>query len=662
MTMETLSRYLLTFLFNSLWQIPVIACVAALACRLMRNGPARHRHAVWVAALLLALVMPLASIRSVQRTAGSGFKAPAAPQLSASSPFSANAAGSADTSPAAARHTISYAQTTAIAVVAIYLLFLMFRFIRLSRAWMHTMRIRQSAGLTVDSMLVRHVWQRCVEAFGLRDIELLSSRQVLTPVAAGAWRKAIILPEPLFSSTNEDVLTTAIGHEMAHLARHDFALKVLYEVLYMPVAFHPASWLIRRGLEETREMACDELVTHKLLDAAIYARSLMTIASAVTPLPCPGYTLGVFDGDILEQRIRSLLHRPAVNLKRARLLLAGGLSAIALCAMVVSGISVTARAQTGDLTSRVRALEPMINELKANAADVKLISQIRQALSDILALDPANQEGLNGMMTVSLLAKQPLEARQWALRIVAQYPREKTSYYCVATTDWSVVYNAVTAARAAAGMRPEDTNFIADAATRRTLRDQYGPLVDEGTRMLETSLRMDPQYSDAMAYMNLLYRMKANISENEAESAASLSIADEWVGKALAARRLEAASSPRSNTSLRSNSWTAAPPPPPPPPPPPISDTALTSDAPMPPRLNTKERPGTFWQVMGASDTHAKTLIAQLKAQGFRASPAVSGGDMLVRVMVGPYDDEASLAEVRSKLEAAGYRVIRSWR
>ena len=82
----------------------------------------------------------------------------------------------------------------------------------------------------------------------------------------------------------------------------------------------------------------------------------------------------------------------------------------------------------------------------------------------------------------------------------------------------------------------------------------------------------------------------------------------------------------------------------------------------MPPRLNTKERPGTFWQVMGAGDTHAKTLIAQLKAQGFRASPAVSGGDMLVRVVVGPYDDEASLAEVRSKLEAAGYRVIRSWR
>ena len=50
--METISRSLLTFLLNSLWQIPVAAAVAALVCRCMRRGPASHRHAVWVAALV----------------------------------------------------------------------------------------------------------------------------------------------------------------------------------------------------------------------------------------------------------------------------------------------------------------------------------------------------------------------------------------------------------------------------------------------------------------------------------------------------------------------------------------------------------------------------------------------------------------------------------
>src|SRR5260370_41738346 len=59
--METISHYLLTFLLNSVWQIPLIAIVAAVVCRLMRQGPASHRHAIWVATLLMAGLLPLAN-------------------------------------------------------------------------------------------------------------------------------------------------------------------------------------------------------------------------------------------------------------------------------------------------------------------------------------------------------------------------------------------------------------------------------------------------------------------------------------------------------------------------------------------------------------------------------------------------------------------------
>ncbi|MGA7234188.1 MAG: hypothetical protein WBY44_00810, partial [Bryobacteraceae bacterium] len=71
--METISRELLTFLLNSLWQIPLVAAVAALACRLMRHGPAAHRHAVWVAALAVAVLLPLGSIRREQPAQGPSF-------------------------------------------------------------------------------------------------------------------------------------------------------------------------------------------------------------------------------------------------------------------------------------------------------------------------------------------------------------------------------------------------------------------------------------------------------------------------------------------------------------------------------------------------------------------------------------------------------------
>ncbi len=649
--METISRYLLTFLLNSLWQIPLIAAVAALVCRLMHNGPANHRHAVWVAALVAAVLLPLASVRSADRAASGPFTAPGAPQLVAASSSAASpAAGSAATP---ARRTISYARTTATALVAAYLFFVLFRFARLAWAWMRTVQILDAAGWAAAPSLVRQVWERCLEAFGLRDVELLCSPDVASPVAAGAWHRTIILPESLFGAASEEVLTTAIGHEMAHLARHDFALNVLYELLSLPVAFHPASWLILRGIEETREMACDELVTRKLLDAGVYARSIMSIAASMMAVARPGYTLGVFDGDILEQRIRRLLHRPAANLKRARLLLAGGLSALALCAVIASGMALTARAQTvdrADIDARVKAARVLLDSL--GPADTQRISLARQALLDILARDPANQEALNGMMTVSMIAKQPAEGRLWALKMVTLYPKEKTSYYCVGFTDWSVVYPAMMAVRTAAGMRLEDTHHIADAGARHNLRDQYGSMIDEGMHMMDTALQMDPNYVDAMAYVNLLYRLKANIAETEMEAADAVSKADEWVGKALEAKRLAAASPSSGGT------WLAAPPPPPPPPPPQISETALASGAPMPAR---RERPGTFWQVMGAADTPAKTLIAELKAAGFPAGSALNARDGLVRVIVGPYPDDASLADARAKLETAGYRVIRSW-
>ena len=64
--METISHCLLTFLLNSVWQIPLVTLIAALVCRLMRNNPAGHRHMVWVAALLAAVLLPLASVYSAQ--------------------------------------------------------------------------------------------------------------------------------------------------------------------------------------------------------------------------------------------------------------------------------------------------------------------------------------------------------------------------------------------------------------------------------------------------------------------------------------------------------------------------------------------------------------------------------------------------------------------
>jgi tetratricopeptide (TPR) repeat protein len=494
---------------------------------------------------------------------------------------------------------------------------------------------------------------------------------------------------------------------MAHISRHDFAFNLLYELLYLPASFHPAAWLIHRNIERTREMASDELVTERLLDAGVYARSIVSIARGMTALPRPGYTLGVFDGDILEERIRRLVDRPAANLKRARLLLVTGLSALAACAVIASGLALTARAQggsyaemklaeaaynRGDFTGAVEhfenavkldpadtkaklflakaLLEQYIPGSQPNAAESPIPARARQQYLDVLARDSKSKPAIEGLLTIANNTRQNAEAHDWALKLIAVDPTGKEGYYTAAFVDWATVYPEYARARTAAGMQMQDPGIIPDASLRKGLRDRHQARIEEGFRMLQVALQLDPDYGNAMAYMNLLYRIEAGIVDSPAESADMVAKADDWVTKALAAKRKNARTPLPAATQLDvdgpvsapsgAGDFFAAPPPPPPPPPPPVDGGRAASAAPIRPR-NVAERVTPFWQVMGSTDMPANSLAGLLKAKGFRASLLSGTEDNLVRVIVGPYSDQQSLDQAKNSLEAAGFRPVRVW-
>lgn len=703
--MEPINRIALTFLLNGVWQVTLVAAVAFLAQRMMRRGPASHRHAMLVAALVAATALPVASVRK---------PAPAPERFELAVTYApatvARVAAPARTAapvPSAAGQTVSFSRAAAVVLMAAYLLFALLRIWRLGRLWARTVEIRRTARVAPTSPLVDRVWRRCLRAFGVRRVELLCSAAVPSPLATGARRRAIILPDSLLAEPSEEVLATAIGHEMAHTARHDFALGLVCELLYLPVSFHPAAWWIRRGMEREREIACDEAVTQRLLDAGVYARSLVSIAAAMTALPDTAYTLGVFDGDNLEERIRRLMERPAANWKRARLLLAGGLSALAVCAAVASGLALTARAQggsqaemrsaeaaynSGDFASAVQHFESAV---KLDPANVKaklflantllkqyyagkseprspLLLRARQQYQGVLAYDPGNQQALEGLMALAISTGNPAQGREMALQLIAKNPTDKTGYYTAGVMDWAIVYPAYQKAKQAGGGKPEDY-VVADAALRRSLRTQYLPLVEEGIRMIERALALDPVYDNAMAYLNLHYRLKAAMMDNPAEAAGMIAKADEWVGKALAARRENARKAPAAPSARIDVN---GPPPgpegarmvlaPPPPPPPPPSAHAVDPNRPAtaePPQQGASRAgsPGQYWQVMGPNaGTPAMEVFRSLGARGFQVA-MLAGDDKLVRVLVGPYFDNASIAKAKAQLEAAGFTPLRVW-
>jgi tetratricopeptide (TPR) repeat protein len=356
-------------------------------------------------------------------------------------------------------------------------------------------------------------------------------------------------------------------------------------------------------------MACDELVTRHLLEPAVYARSIVTLAGAALPLPQPGYVLGVFDGDILEERIRSLIERRGGDLRRARIALTGALATFAICAVFAGGMAVTGFAQSaaqaemqvaaeafsrGDVASGVEHFQSAVT-LEPDNLKARLFlasAYVRQALAErqympvtedkpllvmalaqyqeVLKRDPKNANATFGVIALNGLAKTG-ESRDMVLKLIASNPSNNEAYYTLGTLDWQIAYDATHSALEALGASPA-TPQIPDAEMRAHLREKLTPYIDEGLRALQIALAKQPDYVDAMAYLNIMLRQKGLLTDSKQESDAYVAQADEWVRKALEAKRLQA-SKPRVNKGAIDLSGdppliVPAPPPPPPPPPP----------------------------------------------------------------------------------------------
>jgi hypothetical protein len=110
---------------------------------------------------------------------------------------------------------------------------------------------------------------------------------------------------------------------MAHIRRHDFALNLLYEVVAMPIRFHPGIALIKARIAQTRELACDEIAARLLPSGKHYARSLLQLAHsmlAAAPSAKSSYAMGLFDTHALEERIMNILRMPKAS-SRTRLVI-----------------------------------------------------------------------------------------------------------------------------------------------------------------------------------------------------------------------------------------------------------------------------------------------------------------------------------------------------
>lgn len=346
--MVSATELTLSFVLNSLWQVPVIFLAAALSALFLRNTVARYRHTLWLVALLLSIIIPMLSAAQLMPTAVSIFYS-ATPTDSTSIVTqhpTDNIKVDEENRPVAQPRSIDHEATVvntsennAGILTLLYALFIVACATRFGRLWYRKERLRGSLSFELPKH-IHIIFTRCTKVFGVKNVAIARSSVARVPCTIGHRRPIVVLPEAFCSDMDEETLLSVVAHEVAHVSRNDFFTKVFCEALSLPVSFHPLVILMKRKIERERELACDELVINLVTTPQSYARSLVNAAD-VSMLPATrSLMLSVFDGRMLEERIMKLTRKQFRLGKRSgRLLTATALLillVISLCLPVLS--------------------------------------------------------------------------------------------------------------------------------------------------------------------------------------------------------------------------------------------------------------------------------------------------------------------------------------
>jgi tetratricopeptide (TPR) repeat protein len=156
---------------------------------------------------------------------------------------------------------------------------------------------------------------------------------------------------------------------------------------------------------------------------------------------------------------------------------------------------------------------------------------------DVLQREPNNSLAVESLGSLAFNQQNLDAAKKWYQKLIDLDNTKKTAYYTIGVINWTKCFQPQTEAWAKLGMRPEDPGPIKDKKAREELRAKNEAVAQEGIQMLEKALQLDPDYDDAMAYMNLMIRQKAFIAETVEENKKLSEEANQWMQKALATRK-----------------------------------------------------------------------------------------------------------------------------
>lgn len=296
----------------------VLVLLAAIAVYALRNRSAASRHAVWTAAVIGHLTIPVlmlllpawrvpllpvapwsteqASVSTPQNVVSPAPRA-AAPAVTTPSASDATAAGSnvptatdADVIGAVGEATPKSGLTitpapapTRKTLPTLGAIWLVGAVLVLLRLVLGTWKVGQLAreGARVEDGTWLSLTQRLANRMGVtRPMTLLRGDRLAVPVTWGIVYPAVLLPQDA-DTWSEERRRFVLVHEMAHVKRFDALTQLLAQLAVALFWFDPLLWVAAHQMRVEREHACDDYVLRDGTQPSLYAGELLEMVRSI---------------------------------------------------------------------------------------------------------------------------------------------------------------------------------------------------------------------------------------------------------------------------------------------------------------------------------------------------------------------------------------------
>jgi TonB family protein len=211
----------------------------------------------------------------------------------------------------------------------------------------------------LDDRRCQEVCRACASQLHVsRTPVLFLSRRAVMPMTWGIRRPRVLLPAAALDWP-ADRVRAVLTHELAHIARADWLVHLVAQLVCAVYWFHPLFWTAERALGRETELAADDEVVGVGLEASQYAADMVEIVRACRPdVSSRAPAVAMARAKHLERRIAALL-LPGAN--RARVSSRIAVVTAAASALFVLPLAAMTGGEALDVEVRAVALPPAVH-------------------------------------------------------------------------------------------------------------------------------------------------------------------------------------------------------------------------------------------------------------------------------------------------------------